>query len=176
MKEIVAVYDDEEVLLDAIETVKKQNVKIDNVYTPFPVHGLEEAIGLQRSRIPTVGFIGGSVGLMTALSLQIFTMTIDWPNNIGGKPILPLPSFIPVSFELTVLFSAFSMVISYFIINNLKPSPKPPFVYDERQTSDRFVLVMHPTAGVGAEAIRAAVAGTRALDVREVEPPVVEAH
>src|SRR6266704_4626863 len=106
---LVGIYDDEDVLLDAVGKVKKSGVKIYECYTPFPVHGLDDAMGYNYSNLPIVGFLCGVTGTICALVMMIGMMGFDWPMDIGGRPFIPLPAFIPITFEVTVLFSAWGM-------------------------------------------------------------------
>ena len=100
---LIGLYDDEHVLLDAIKKIRGEGVKIHEVYSPFPVHGIEDALGYRRSRLSIAAFLFGLLGTSLALTMQIGMMGIDWPMIIGGKDYIPLPTFIPVTFELTVL-------------------------------------------------------------------------
>ncbi len=138
---LVGIYDDEEVLLKAIKEVRGQGVKIHEVYSPFPVHGIEEALGYRRSRMSIVAFLFGLLGTSLALTLQIGMMTVDWPMIIGGKDYLPIPSFIPVTFELTVLLASFGMVGTFLVISDLKPWGKPK-LFDIRITDDKHVMAI----------------------------------
>jgi hypothetical protein len=138
-KFLVGVYDDDDKILDAVKEFRGKNVPIAEVFTPFPVHGLDLAMGLRESRLPTVAFIGGITGTTLALTMMIGMYWYDWQINIGGKPFLPLPSFIPITFEVTVLLASFSMVFAYLIVNKIGPGAHPRLV-DERQTDDLFFL------------------------------------
>lgn len=138
---ILGVYDDEEVLLKAIKDVRAGGVQIHEVYSPFPVHGIDDALGYKRSRLSIVAFMFGLLGTSLALTMQFGMMTIDWPMIIGGKDYGPLPSFIPVTFELTVLLAAFGMVGTFLIISNLKPWGKPK-LFDKRITDDKHVVAV----------------------------------
>lgn len=138
---LVGIYEDEDVLLDAIRNIREKGVKIHEVYSPFPVHGIEDALGYRRSRLSIVAFLFGLLGTSLALVMQIGMMTVDWPMIIGGKDYLPLPSFIPVTFELTVLLASFGMVGTFLIISNLKPWGKPK-LFDIRITDDKHVMAI----------------------------------
>lgn len=140
-KYLVGIYDDEDVLMGAVKKVKNSGVKIHEVYTPFPIHGLDEVLGYKRSRLPIAAFLFGITGTSCALLMQIWMMGIDWPIIVGGKEYIPLPDFIPVTFELTVLFAALGMVATFLISNNLRPG-KEPLVFDKRSTDDKFVLAV----------------------------------
>lgn len=138
---LVGIYDDEDILLKGIKGVREKGVKIHEVYSPFPVHGIEDALGYRRSRISIVAFLFGLLGTTLALTMQVGMMTVDWPMIIGGKDYLPLPSFIPVTFELTVLLSALGMVGTFMVISNLKPWGKPK-LFDIRITDDKHVMAI----------------------------------
>jgi hypothetical protein len=138
---IVGHFDDEEVLLEATKKVVDKNIKIYDIYTPFPVHGLDTAMGIKRSILPYITLVAGIGGLCTALALQIWTSAIDWPINIGGKPFNSLPAFIPVSFELTILFAAHTTVAAFLFMNKLFPG-KNPVIFDAAQTCHTFVMAI----------------------------------
>jgi len=139
-KYIKASYSDEEDLLRAIKVLKEKKIEIYDVLSPFPVHGLDKILGYRRSRIARVGFIGGAIGAFTGFVFQTWVFTEGYPLNIGGKPYLSAPSFIPVTFELAILFAAFSMVFAFLIRSRLGPGAKP-VIHDERITDDRIVLL-----------------------------------
>ncbi len=138
---VLGVYSDEDVLMDAIKKVRGTGVKIHEVFSPFPVHGIEDALGYKRSNLSIAAFIFGLTGTILALTMQIGMMAIDWPMIIGGKDHLPFPTFIPVTFELTVLLAAFGMVGTFFVASNLKPWAKPR-IYDLRITDDKHIVAV----------------------------------
>ncbi|MGQ7870858.1 DUF3341 domain-containing protein [Sunxiuqinia sp. sy24] len=140
-KYVTAYYLDEEDLLKGIGKIKADGLKVLDVLTPFPVHGLDKALNIRRSRLTRVAFIGGAVGAVVGFGFQAWVFTIDYPLNIGGKPFFAVPSFMPVAFELTVLFSAFAMVIAFFVSNKLGPGAKT-VIHDERATDDRFLVII----------------------------------
>ena len=140
-KFIVGIYEDEDILLDAISSVKDKGINIYEVYSPFPVHGIENRLGYKRSRLSIAAFCFGFLGLCLALTMMIGMMTIDWPMIIGGKDFLPLPVFIPVTFEMTVLLSAFGMVGTFFVVSDLKPWGIPK-TFDLRSTDDKHVMAI----------------------------------
>ena len=141
VKFIVGIYDDEDVLLDAISSVREKGVYIYEVYSPFPVHGIESRLGYKRSRLSVAAFCFGFLGLCLALTMMIGMTTIDWPMIIGGKDFLPLPVFIPVTFEMTVLLSAFGMVGTFFVVSDLKPWGIPK-TFDLRSTDNKHVMAI----------------------------------
>ena len=108
---IKAYYEDEENLLDGLKKLKEKGVEILDVLTPFPVHGLDHTLGYRRSWISRVGFIGGVIGGSSMFYFMTWIFTKNYPLNIGGKPFWSVPSFIPITFECTVLFAAISMVV-----------------------------------------------------------------
>jgi hypothetical protein len=138
---ILAIFNDEEDLIKGAEKARNKNVDIYDFYTPFPVHGLDELLGIKRSILPYVTFVAGATGLACALALQIWTSAIDWPINVGGKPFNSIPAFIPVSFELTVLFAAHTTVLAFLVINKLYPGRKP-VIFHPDQTDHKFVMAV----------------------------------
>jgi len=140
-KFLVGIFDDEDVLLHAVEEIRAKGVKIHEVYTPFPVHGLDEVLGYKRSRLPIAAFMFGMTGTILALVMQIWMLGFDWPMIIGGKNFVSLPPFVPVTFELTVLLSALGMVGTFMIVSDLKPY-KWPRQFDLRSTDDKHVMAV----------------------------------
>lgn len=138
---VVGIFDDEDILLEGVEKVRDNGVKIHEVYSPFPVHGLDEALGYKRSRLPIAAFIFGMTGTSLALLMQIWMLGYDWPMIIGGKNHVSLPPFIPVTFELTVLLAALGMVATFMIVSDMKPY-KWPRQFDLRSTDDKHVMAI----------------------------------
>ena len=145
---IVGVFDHEGAVMDAIRKVRSSGIKIHDVYSPFPVHGIDEALGLRRSRLPIAAFFFGLTGTGLALTMQIWMLGYDWPMIIGGKNFASLPPFIPVTFELTVLLSALGMVATFMITNDLKPY-KWPRQFDVRSTDDKHVMAIDLALNAG---------------------------
>jgi hypothetical protein len=140
-KFIVGNFYDEQVLFPAVKQVRKKGYKIHDVYTPFPIHGLDTAMGLRDTSLHTAGFIYGIAGLLTAFSFITWAFTTDWPLNIGGKPFFALPAWIPIMFELTVLFSAVGMVLTFCYICQMAPFVKKDH-FNPRSTDDTFVMAI----------------------------------
>ena len=138
---LVGIFDDDDILIKATKALRADGVKIYEAYTPFPVHGLESALGYKRSFLPKVAFFFGFLGLSLGLLMQFWMMGVDWPMIIGGKDFAPLPTFIPVTFELTVLIAALGMVGVFMVSNDLKPHRKPK-IFDPRGTDDKHLLVI----------------------------------
>ena len=139
-KYIVGLYDDEEVLMAAVPKVRSAGLKIYECFTPFPVHGLDEAMGLRESRLHSFGFGVGLCGAIAAISFMTWINVVDYPLNIGGKPFFPLPSYIPITFEATVLTSSVAMVIAFLWRSGLYPGANNK-IFDPRTTDDRFAMV-----------------------------------
>lgn len=164
---VLGIFDDEDILLSAVKTVRESGVKIDEVYSPFPVHGLDDALGYRRSRLTIVSFLFGLLGTSLALTMQSGMMTFDWPMIIGGKDHFPFPAFIPVTFELTVLLASFGMVGTFLVISNLKPWAKPNLL-DIRITDDKHVMAIDiATNGGDVSAIEKVLGGTGATEVNK---------
>ncbi len=140
-KYAVGVYNDEKVLFPAVQQIKTKGYKIHDVYTPFAVHGLDEALGYKQSGLHVAGFIYGITGTCTALGFMGWIFTTDWPQNFGGKPHFPLPAFIPITFELTVLFAAVGMVLTFCYLCQIMPGVKK-HLFHNRQTDDKFVMAI----------------------------------
>ena len=139
-KEVLfGLYNDEEILMDAIKVAKKDHLDIMDVYTPFPVHGLDHVMGLAESRLHIAGFIYGAIGTLTAFLGMTWIFTRDWPIIFGGKPYWSVPAFIPITFELTVLFASIGMVVTFYTICGLGPGVTNPTL-DDRITDDKFCI------------------------------------
>jgi len=138
---LIGVFNDEDILLTGVKHVRDAGVKIHECYTPYPVHGLGHALGYKRSRLPIAAFMFGMLGTSLALLMQYYMMGIDWPMIIGGKNYTSLPTFFPVTFELTVLLSAFGMVITFLVISDLRPYGKAK-VFDLRATDDKHIMAI----------------------------------
>ncbi len=150
MKEVLfGLYNDEEVLVSAIKNANKQRLEIMDVYTPFPVHGLQEALGLEESRLHIVGFIFGALGALVSFFGMTWIFVSDWPTIFGGKPYWAVPSFIPIVFEATVLFCAIGMTVVFYIVCGLGFGVNNP-VLDDRITDDKFCLAFR-TNGMSVE-------------------------
>ena len=133
-------YRNPDATMDAVKELNAEGFTVYDVYTPFPVHGMDKLLGIKRSRLSIAAFCFGCLGLVTAIFMQSYMLGFDWPQDIGGKPFIGA-SFVPVSFELTVLFTAFGMVISFFVVSKLFPG-KAPVLMDERVTDDVFVVAI----------------------------------
>jgi len=164
---VLGVFSDEDVLLDAVSAVRGKGVKIHEVFSPFPVHGLDERLGYKRTRLPIAAFLFGLTGTSLAAFTQIWMLGYDWPMIIGGKNHASLPPFIPVTFEFTVLLSAFGMVITFIIVSDMKPY-KWPRQYDIRSTDDKHIMAIDTgTNKLSKDEIRRLLKDSGAAEVNE---------
>ncbi|MCP4977634.1 MAG: DUF3341 domain-containing protein [Maribacter sp.] len=142
-KVIHAYYNDDDVLMHAVKKVKDAKHHIEEVYCPFPVHGLDKAMGLGSTRIAITSFIYGCIGLIVSIVMMDYIMIQDWPQDIGGKPSFSylenMPAFVPIMFEMTVFFAAHLMVITFYLRSRLWPF-KEAENPDVRTTDDHFVM------------------------------------
>ena len=150
-KEILyGLYDDDADLLKAMKEANKDHLEVYDVFTPFPVHGLDPLMGFSESRLHIAGFVFGAMGTLTAFLFMTWVFTRDWPIIFGGKPYWSVPAFIPITFELTVLFSSIGMVVSYYIINGLGFGVENPTL-DDRITDDKFCIAFQTNGYSDAE-------------------------
>lgn len=138
VKGIAGIFLEESQVIKAASKTRDMGFKKFEAITPYPVHGMEEACGIPRSNIPWVTFIMGFIGLASGLLFTWWTSAVDWPLNIGGKPFFSLPAFVPIMFELTILFAAHSSVVAFFVLCKL-PKVDPP-VIDLDLTSHKFAV------------------------------------
>ena len=142
-KVIHAIYTDDDILMAAVKTVKAERYHIEEIYTPFPVHGLDKAMGLAPTRIAITSFMYGCMGLVISIVMMSYMMIEDWAQDIGGKPSFSylenMPAFVPIMFELTVFFAAHLMVITFYLRSRLWPFKKAENP-DPRTTDDHFLM------------------------------------
>jgi hypothetical protein len=183
---IHALYDDEEILLKAVKEVRSKGIKVKEVFTPFPVHGLDTAMGLKRTRMAICAFIYGITGLLLGWLMMGYMMIVDWPQSYGGKPnfsthedwnllfqqieafIRNLPAFIPVSFECTVFCAAHGMALTFFLRSWILPgvTEKNP---DPRTTDDMFLMEVEVSADKATTATTT-LNQTGAIEVKNLSP------
>lgn len=140
-KFLVATFSDPEKLTRAVRTVRARNFRIYDVYSPYPIHDLEHAMGLRRTRLPWVTLIVGTAALLFAISFQFWAAVWDWPLNVGGKPDNSSLAFVPICFELTVLLGGLSTVAALLFRARLYPG-KHERLPALGVTNDRFALVL----------------------------------
>ncbi|MBS1915002.1 MAG: DUF3341 domain-containing protein [Bacteroidetes bacterium] len=163
-KFVVGGFTDEPVLFEAVKKVRKAGYKIHDVYTPMPIHGLDKAMGLRDTSLHTAGFIYGITGTTTALSGIGYIFTNDWPLNFGGKPHFSLPAWIPITFELTVLFAAVGMVLTFCYLCQMAPFVKKHH-FSLRSTDDLFVMVIECTSKTNEAELEGFLANTGAIEI-----------
>ncbi|KVV14518.1 hypothetical protein AP058_02413 [Flavobacterium sp. TAB 87] len=169
-KVIYAIYNDDDVLMDAVKSTRAAHHHIEEVFTPFPVHGLDKAMGLAPSRLAICSFLYGCVGLAFATFMMSYIMIHDWPQDIGGKPsfsfIQNMPAFVPIMFEMTVFFAAHLMVITFYMRSKLWPF-KEAENPDVRTTDDHFL--MEVAVNDNEEELISFFQNTGAVEVKVIE-------
>ncbi|MCZ6818087.1 MAG: DUF3341 domain-containing protein [Calditrichaeota bacterium] len=139
---LMAEFDAPEQLIEASRKAYEAGFRQMDAYTPFPVEGLPEAVGFKKSKLPLIVLIGALVGGTLGFAMQYFASVIHYPLNIGGRPLNSWPSFLPITFEMTILVAAFSAVLGMFALNGL-PQPYHPVFNVPRfalASRDRFFL------------------------------------
>ena len=171
-KTIHAIYDDEITLLKAVKEIRNQDISIKEVYSPFPIHGLDKALGLKETRMAITAFIYGCIGISFG-GLLIYYIMISgdyksWPMDIGNKPNWTfyhnLPAFVPIMFELTVLFAAHLMSITYLFRNKLYPGSNDSSP-DIRTTDDKFLMEIEATDSISK--VKEILTKTGAIEINE---------
>jgi len=136
-------YDDDDVLMKAVKDIREKKHHIEEVYTPFPVHGLDKALGLEGTKLAITAFIYGFIGLIVSIVMMNYIMIQDWPQDIGGKPsfsyLQNMPAFVPIMFELTVYFAAHLMVVTFYMRSKLWPFKKAENP-NPLTTDDKFLI------------------------------------
>jgi hypothetical protein len=135
------VFENPDKFLETVGKVHHKGAHIIDCYTPYPLHGIEKAMGLKRSLLPVGAFLFGCTGFLTAFSLQFYMMRYDWPMVIGNKPTIGM-SWIPVLFEMTILFTAFGLAFIFFFRSKMLHGKIPSERFDMRQTDDRMVIAV----------------------------------
>ncbi len=144
---LMAEFDGPDDLLEAARRAYEEGYRRLDAYSPFPVPGLAEAIGFRRTRLPLIVLFGGLVGGLGGYYLQYWISAIDYPLNVGGRPLHSWPAFIPVTFELTVLVAALAAVLGMLALNGLPMPHHPVFNVPafELATRNRFFLCIEAT-------------------------------
>jgi Alternative complex III, ActD subunit len=169
---LMAEYDNPEALLAAARRAFAEGFRKMDAYSPFPVEGLAEAIGFHRTRVPLIVLIGGILGCLGGFFLQYWVSVLDYPINVGGRPLNSWPSFIPVTFELTILLAALSAFLGVLALNRL-PMPYHPVFNVERfelASRNRFFLCIEAIdSKFDSETTRSFLEATGSQGVYEVE-------
>lgn len=171
-KTTYGIYNDEEILLKAVKLLISKGIKIKEVFSPFPVHGLDHALGLRRTRIAITSFLFGVAGLAFGIWMTWYMMIQDWPMNIGGKPnftfVDNVPSFVPVLFELTVFCAAHGMVLTYLLRCRLIPGLKATNPFPET-TNDKFAVEFDHSNTVTNAELHQLLNETGVFQIKELE-------
>lgn len=172
-KFLYGLYDDDDVLVGGIKQLQEKGIKVNDAYSPFPIHGIEDVLGIKWTRLAVTSFMFGLGGLMLSILAINYFMIIDWPLNIGGKPSFSfyenIPAFVPIIFEFTVLCAAHGMAITYLIRNMTLPglparNPHP------RTTDDHFAVELSPVNNsMNVEEMKEVLKGTGAVEIFEKE-------
>jgi hypothetical protein len=162
-------YDDDDTLKEAASQLVAKGIHIREVYSPFPIHGIDPIIGIKRTRLAIAAFLYATTGTTLALLGMWYFMIHDWPMNIGGKPsfslIENLPAFIPVTFEFSVLCGAHGMAITYLLRNGTLPG-MPATNPDPRTTDNMFVMeIAEEGQPLAADALEAAIQQTALVEL-----------
>jgi hypothetical protein len=162
-------YDDDAKVMAAAKTLVGQGIRVKDVYSPFPIHGIDPIIGVKRTRLAIASFMYAMTGTSLALLGMWYFMINDWPMNIGGKPSFSLieniTAFIPVTFEFSVLCGAHGMAITYLLRNGTLPG-MPATNPDPRTTDDKFVVeITTDTNSMSADELESAIRATDLLEL-----------
>lgn len=141
---MLGVFEREDDILNATRAVRERRFRIVDVFVPYAVHGLDKAMGLRPSRLPWISLALGVIGASLKIWFEFWTTATDWPINVGGKPWNSLPAFVPVTFEVMVLFAGIGTVVAFLIGRRLLPGRKAVLPFPG-VTDDKFVLVMEET-------------------------------
>jgi Protein of unknown function (DUF3341) len=169
---LIATFDTPAAVMHAAEQIRDAGYRRWDVITPFPIHGMDQAMGVARSRVPRISLAGGITGFCTGMSMIWFMDKFDYPIIVGGKPLFsPLFAF-PVSYELTILFTAFATIGGMFVLNGLPMHYHPVLNYDHirRGTDDLFFIVIEKSdPRFNAENTRALLAEAGGREIGELE-------
>ena len=138
---LLGVFGDERDILDATKQTRASGYEIHDVYTPYAVHGMPEAMGLKPSRLTWVCFLFAAIGFVVAVGAQFWIAGVDWPVNVGGRPFNSLPAYLPVMFECIVLFGGLGVLFVLFVNARLYPGKPSPTIHPDI-TNHRFVLAV----------------------------------
>ena len=146
---VIGYFDEPATLIQATRQVRDARYQYFDVFSPYPIHGMDSAMGLKRSPIPFVTFIAGLTGGSLGFLFQYWTSAVDWPLNVGGKPFNSWPAFMPITFELTVLFAGLATAGAMLLFNGLPNTRRKSF--DPRLTDDQFALVIEAPLPIGED-------------------------
>jgi hypothetical protein len=167
-KGIAGIWDKESLILKAARKTRETGFTKFEAISPYAVHGMEEACGITRSWIPYVTFIAGLIGLLSGLALTYWTSAVDWAVNVGGKPFFSLPAFIPIIFELTILFAALSSVGALFYACKM-PKIDPPIIDPDLSCHKFAIFIPYNDVGYDESKIEKMFKELGALEVKKTE-------
>jgi hypothetical protein len=169
---LIAEFESPAALIEAARQARAAGYRKMDAYTPYPIHELAQALELPRTRLPVIVFIGGALGGATGLAMQWFATAVHYPINVGGRPLASWPSYVPITFELTVLFAAIAAVLGMLALNGL-PMPYHPVFNVPRfalASRDRFFLCIEAVDPLfDVEKTKAFLTTLGSRDVSEVE-------
>ncbi len=164
---IAGIFLDENKVVAAARKVRESGFTKFDAISPYPIHAMEEACGIKRSAIPYVTFVAGVIGLLAGLGLTYYTSVVDWAINVGGKPMFSLPAFIPIIFELTVLFAALSSVGAFFYFCGMPKGDVP--VIDKDLTCHKFaIFIPENDVGYNSESVQKMLTELGAVEVKKM--------
>ncbi|MFZ5433267.1 MAG: DUF3341 domain-containing protein [Calditrichota bacterium] len=164
---VLGFFSDPDAILHAADHARQKGWRGLDAITPYPVHGMEHALGLKNSWVPWVTLIAGFSGGILGFIFQVWTSAVDWPINIGGKPFVSWPAFVPVMFECAILIGGIATFIALWMACKL-PNSRPK-IHDERLTDNRFALVVPLMDGAAEQEITEFLKGAGADEVRRVD-------
>jgi len=173
---VIGIFNEEKNLLAGAKEIKESGIDIYDIYTPYPIHALEEIMGIRRSRLPYVCFGAGLGGCLLALVFQVWTSATNWPLNVGGKPFNSFPAFIPIAFEITVLLGGLVTTAAFLARSELFPLKHilplrslliRPRLFHERVTDDHFMIAVERTASLDVRKVKHILERHQAVAVEE---------
>lgn len=168
-KVILGIYNDPDHIYDATKKLVHDGYRVRDVYSPFAIHGIDRVMGIKRSRLTVAAFIFAMTGIVLALTLQTYVSFFDWQINIGGKPFLHIPTYIPITFELSILCTAFGMVACFFYVNRMVWG-KNADIIDIRVTDDLFVVAVDVIPNkTNIDELSTLLKNNGAIEIREKE-------
>lgn len=165
---VVGYYFSPETILEASRKVRDRGFERFDTFTPFPVHGMDEAMGIKRSWLPYVSFAAGAVGCIGGVGLTVWTHAFSWPMNIAGKPLFSLPAYVPVVFEMTVLFAGVVTAVFMFTMLLGLPNFRKP-VFHPDITCDRFAMAIEVDSLEEVESVKDFLKQIQAQEIHYVE-------
>jgi hypothetical protein len=163
---LVAIFHSPTDVVKAVHAVRREGFRVYDVYAPYPIQHLDLAMGIRKTRLPLVALLGGLTGLALAATLQFYTSALDWPMNVGGKPDASTLAFIPISFELTVLISALTVVAALLFRARLFPGKRERLIA-HGITDSSFALVLRQRPAVDTLRARALLNLCGAVSIEE---------